>query len=452
MAGYVRNAQRLLAHGDSKLRAVALDIVEHALAATDPYPVAKRLLECDGRRLRVGNDEIALGAQTRVLFIGAGKASWGIARAVEEALGDRLADGLVVCKYGQQGTLRRIRMLLASHPVPDEAGVAAAAAAMNLARTARAGDVVICGITGGSSALLPMPVSGLSLADKQEMTRLLLTCGANIVEINAVRKHLSRIKGGQLAAAIAPGVQLINLTVSDVIGDGLDCITDPTVADTSTLGDAQTTLDKYRLWEQAPSAVAHYLRGTQARETPKDLACSISNHILASGDGLCTAAAQRARALGYSPLLLSTRFEGESREVGRAFAAMAREALASARPLAAPCALIGGGETVVHIDAWQGAGGPNQEFALAAALELDGCARTLAVGLDSDGTDGPTEFAGGLVDHSSAGRARALGVDLFDVLRQHDTASALERLDDAIVTGATGTNVNDLKLVLVASR
>lgn len=452
VGSYVRNSVELVAHGDTALRSVALDIVERALTATDPYPLAKNLVHRDGRHLQVGSDHLQLGPETRVFFIGAGKASFGIARAVEESLGDLLTAGLVICKYGQPGALERIRMRLANHPVPDEAGMRAATEVLDLARTVRSGDVVICGITGGSSALLPLPVAGLSLEDKQRMTKLLLSCGADIVEINAVRKHLSCIKGGQLAAAMPPDVWIFNLTVSDVIGNALDYITDPTVPDTSSLAAARAALDKYRLWESAPPAAVRHLRTAGvAQETPKDLSPRrVRNFILTDGPRLCVAAAERARVCGFEPFVLSTMLEGESREVGSFFGAIAREILTSGLPCAAPCALIGGGETVVNVSNWQASGGPNQEFALGAALGVDGCLRTVAVGLDSDGTDGLTEIAGGMADHMSVARARGLGLDLFDCLQRHDSSRALRSLGDAIVTGATGTNVNDLKLVLIA--
>lgn len=450
---YVQNAAALTAHGDVQLRRIALGIIEYALAATDSYPLAKKLLEFDGRVLHIGGEQFEINGAARVHFLGAGKASFGIARAVEEALGDALSSGLVICKHGQRGTLKRIKIRLASHPLPDEAGMRAADEALSLARAVRPGDVLICGFTGGSSSLMPLPVAGLTLEDKQKMTRLLLSCGANIVEINAVRKHLSRIKGGHLAAATPADVTLINLTVSDVIGNALDYITDPSVADSSTLADARATLDKYGLWDKAPPAVVGYLKeGGRAFETPKDLAPRrVRNIVLTDGMCLCAAAAEKARSYGFQPLILSTALQGESREIGGVFAAVAREVIASGHPLKPPCAIIGGGETVVNLDSWRTEGGPNQEFALGAALLLNGAARTVVVGLDSDGTDGPTDYAGGMVDHTSVARARGLDLDLFDCLQRHDSSRALRSLGDAIVTGATGTNVNDLKLMLIAT-
>lgn len=448
---YVRNRDALLGHGDAALRRAALEVIERALGAADPYPALTALVRRDGESLRIGGIELGIEGR-RVLFLGAGKASVRIAQGVEEVLGERLAGGIVVCKYGEERALSRIRVRLAGHPVPDQAGLAAAEEVAALARATRPGDLVIAGISGGSSALLPLPAEGVSLADKQETTRLLLGSGAGIVEINAVRKHLSRIKGGRLALMLHPEAWLVNLTVSDVIGDPLDYITDPTVPDTSTLADARATLDRHDLWGRVPRSVADHLRGDEPeRETPKAFpGRRVRTFLLVGSAAACEAAADAAHALGFAPMILSTRLEGESREVGRTFAAIAGEVLAAGRPLRAPCAVIGGGETTVRLDSWSGEGGPNQEFALGAALALSGAGRAAVAGLDTDGSDGPTGLAGGLVDHLSAARAGGLGIDLRAALARHDASAALRALDDAIVTGATGTNVNDLKLMLVA--
>ena len=306
-------------------------------------------------------------------------------------------------------------------------------------------------ITGGSSALMPYPVDGITLEEKKMVNRLLLTCGANIIEINAVRKHLSRIKGGWLAKAVHPQAHLINLTVSDVIGDPLDYITCPTVPDTSSFDDARRTLTKYELWDKVPASVSRYLKeGGPSRETPKDLSDHhIDNFIIVPGTAACDGAAERARELNFETMILSTMFEGESRELGGTFAAIAKEILMSGRPLKPPCALIGGGETTVKITSEAGQGGPNQEFALGASLWIDQIGDVVIVGQDSDGTDGPTDIAGGIVDNWTVSRAWSLGIDIYEALSRHDVTPVLLKLEDAILTGATGTNVNDIKLMLV---
>ncbi|HWR69357.1 MAG TPA: DUF4147 domain-containing protein, partial [Desulfomonilia bacterium] len=392
-----------------------------------------------------------LKKQGRIFLLGTGKATYPIARALEEILGDRIADGVIICKYGQEGNLSRSRLFFSSHPIPDEAGFQAAGEALALARNTQPGDIVFAGITGGSSALMPYPVEGVTLEEKKLVNRLLLTCSANIIEINAVRKHLSRIKGGWLAKAIHPRAHLINLTVSDVIGDPLDYITCPTVPDTSSFDDARRTLTKYELWEKVPASVSRYLKaGNEALETPKDLSDHlIDNFIIVAGTAACEGAAARARELDFETMILSTMLEGESRELGGTFAAVAKEILMNRRPLKPPCVIIGGGETTVKITGDAGQGGPNQEFSLGAALWIDGIGDVVIIGQDSDGTDGPTDFAGGIVDNFTAERARKLGIDIYAALNRHDVTPVLLQLEDAILTGATGTNVNDLKLMLV---
>jgi glycerate-2-kinase len=450
---FVSNAAQLSSHGDRKLRALALDVIEHALAASDPYHAVRERVTRDGEALLIDGQILPLPAHGRVLFIGAGKASYPIAKAVEELLGDRLTQGLVICKYGQGGTLGRIRLVHAAHPIPDEAGAQATREMVELVSNTQPGDFVIAGITGGSSALMGLPLAPVSFVDYKALTELLLGCGANIIEINAVRKHIAVVGGGKLAELIDPGVTLVNLTVSDVIGDPLDYITDPTVPDTSSLTDARTTLDRYSLWESIPRSVAVFLReGGAAPETPKQLHRGRHHDVLLLGAAAaCEGAARRGAQLGLQPMILSTRFEGESQELGNAFAAIAMEVARANRPVKPPALLIGGGETIVRLNGEaMGTGGPNQEFAVSAAIALDGIQNLVIAGLDSDGTDGPTEIAGAMVDGGTVNRARALGFDLRQLLKIHDTSAALSRMEDAILTGATGTNVNDLKFAIVS--
>lgn len=448
---YFKNKEELLAHGNIKLRRAVLEIVDHALAKADPYKAVKKLISLAGDQLKVGDLQFDLKKNPRIFLLGAGKATFPIAKALEEILGDRINDGVIICKYGQEGELNYSRLYLASHPIPDEAGFNAAQQAMILAKQTRPGDIVFAGITGGSSALMPYPVEGVSLAEKKLVNKLLLTCGANIIEINAVRKHLSRIKGGWLAKNINPQAYLINLTVSDVIGDPLDYITCPTVPDTASFDDARATLTKYELWEKVPASVGNYLRnGGPAQETPKDLSDHrIYNHIIVGGTAACEGAAEKAREMGFNTMILSTMLEGESRELGGTFAAIAKEILLNKRPLSPPCVIIGGGETTVKITGEAGDGGPNQEFALGAALWIDRIGEVVVLGQDSDGTDGPTDTAGGLVDNLTLNRARELKIDLFASLNKHDVTPVLKQLGDAVITGATGTNVNDLKIMAI---
>ena len=448
---YIKNREKLLSHGNVNLRKMAFDIVEHALAKADPYKAVKKLVHLRGDLLDVGEIRLDLKRQGKIFLLGTGKATYPIAKALEEILGDRIEDGVIICKYGQEGALLRSRLFSSSHPIPDEAGFRAAKEALALAQQTRPGDIVFAGITGGSSALMPYPVEGVSLDEKKLVNKLLLTCGANIIEINAVRKHLSRIKGGWLAKAIHPQAHLINLTVSDVIGDPLDYITCPTVPDTSSFDDARRTLTKYELWDKVPSSVNRYIKtGGPSLETPKDLSDHrIDNFIIVAGTAACEGAAEKARELNLQMMILSTMLEGESRELGGTFAAIAKEILLNNRPLQPPCVVIGGGETTVKITGEAGQGGPNQEFSLGAALWIDHIGEVVIIGQDSDGTDGPTDIAGGVVDNLTIERAKALGIDIFAALNRHDVTPVLMKMNDAILTGATGTNVNDLKLMLV---
>jgi glycerate-2-kinase len=449
--GFIRNREELLAHGEVRLRALALDLAEAALAASDPGQAVRRLVALDGDTLIVRERAYPLAGR-RIFVIGAGKASFPIAQALDDILGPRIHTGLVTCKYEQEGVLSHIRLHFAAHPVPDEASLAAARRTVELLSEVRPSDLVLACFTGGSSALFALPADGLTLVDKAATTKILLTCGADIIEINAVRKHLSRVKGGRLARLLPANVELVNLTVSDVVGDGLDCVTDPTVPDTSSLGAARAVLDKYDLWRRVPTAVSRHLRlGTDETLRASDFAhLSRQDVLLAGSDVACRAALAAARQKGHAALLLSTVFEGESRELGRAFAAITRQVFASGEPVAMPCVLIGGGETTVRFDGEHGLGGPNQEFAAALALALDGRHGVAALGLDTDGTDGPTTVAGALIDGTSAARARRARIDLSAHLARHDVTPALVGVGDAVLTGATGTNVNDLKLVVLA--
>jgi glycerate 2-kinase len=450
---YIKNKEELISHGLVREREAAIGIMEQVLQAADPYRATMALVSLSGNRLRVGPLEYDLTQRGRIYLLGTGKATYPIAKALEDILGERICDGVVILKRGYRGKLAHVRVREASHPLPDEKGHMAAQEMMDMAVKAQKGDLVFCAITGGSSALAPLPVNGVSLADKRRINELLLYSGAAIQEINAVRKHLSRIKGGNLAKAIFPA-EVINLTVSDVIGDPLDYITDPTVPDTSTFADAVAVLHKYKLWEAAPLSVRHYLEtATPARENPRHFGNQpLHTFLLIKSDVVCEAAVKAAPSFGFQPLVLTSTLEGESRDAGTFFAAVARETQNYGRPLPPPCAIICGGETTVTIPdqlKGRGEGGPNQEFVLSAALGLRDNQRVLIAAIDTDGTDGPTELAGGMIDFSSLAAAREKGLDIFEALRAHNVSATLRALGDAVITGHTGTNVNDLKIMLV---
>ncbi len=449
---FVKNRERLLSHGLKAGRRALIDVVEHALQSVDPYTAAKRLVHRNHNVLAVGRLRYDLRELGNVYFLGAGKASFPIAQALEEVLGDRLSGGVVIVKRGQGGRLQRIQKLEAGHPLPDADGLRGAHAVLAVADEAGSGDLVFAAITGGSSALMPLPAEGISLDDKRDVTALLLNSGAVIQEINTVRKHLSQIKGGRLALLIHPAA-LINLTVSDVIGDEamLDCITGNTVPDTSTFPDAIHTLKKYHLWERVPDSVRRHLAAASPdEETPKAFGdLQVHTFLLATNGDACRAAKTRAEALGFNAMILSTMIEGESREAGILHAGIAREIQAHNRPLPTPCILISGGETTVTITNDPGTGGPNQEFTLGFATKIGSSPRIVGVAIDTDGTDGPTDVAGGIADGATLERAAACNVDVYESLRRHDAYPVLQALGDAVYTGPTGTNVMNLRLILV---
>jgi len=445
---FVQNSAQLLDHSCSELRRTALDIVEHALAAADPYHAVHKLVHLDGEHLTVGDLWYDLSQRGAIYVLGAGKATLRIVEALEDILGPRINQGLIAIKRGQPHDLKYVRVIEAGHPLPDEASYRAGREQMLLARSARADDIVFTAVTGGSSALLCNPAEGITLEEKRHVHELLLTCGADITEINAVRKHLSQVKGGLLAQAALPA-ELINLTVSDVIRDPLDYICCPVVPDTSHVPDAVGVLQRYDLWKRvAPSVRAHLGKGPRA-ETPKHLDKQlVHTFVLVPLAAASNAASARASELGFAPLYLTSTLTGESREVGACLGAIAREIADSGRPAAAPCAVIACGETTVTVPKGSGTGGPSQELAASIAMHIDGLAQTVALCLDTDGTDGPTEFAGAMVDGSTASRARELGFDLARILRAHDVTPFLQGVGDIVLTGSTGTNVADLVLML----
>jgi hydroxypyruvate reductase/glycerate 2-kinase len=447
---YIQNPGELTDHGNVALRQATVDILEHALTAVDPYTAIEKLVHLDDHWLSVGDLSIDLKQYERVFILGAGKASRRIAQVLEDILGDWITGGLFVLKHGDTADLKRTDVIYAAHPVPDENSFQGAKGLLSLAKSFSEKDLVIVGVTGGSSALLALPAEGISLEDLQQVNEIILLSGADLYQNNAVRKHLSRIKGGLLAKEILPAT-LINLTVSDVVGDALDYITGPTVVDTSNFDDARAVLDKLDLWKKFPASACEYLRnGGKDQETPKNFeGMPLHSFIVVPGDAACIAADLRAKELGFNSMILSSMLTGEAREAGSFFASIAQEISTFGRPLEPPCAVIGGGENVVTIGEEQrGEGGPNLEFALAASLEIAGLDQVVIAAIDTDGFDGSTDAAGGLVDGNTRDMAvkRPLNPELN--LKNHNAKEVLAGINDLIFTGPTGTNVNDLKLLL----
>lgn len=440
--------------GLARLRKDALNIFHSALAAVDPEEAVRRHVRIEGGVLSAGSRRYDLKACDRLLVVGAGKAVAPMAKALEDLLGDRIDAGMLVVKDGHGLPLKKIRIQEAGHPVPDARGVAGTLEILKILEGAGERDLVLCLISGGGSALLIAPSNGIRLADKQAATKDLLACGATIHEINTIRKHLSRAKGGQLARAAHPAA-LVSLILSDVVGDDLDVIgSGPTVPDRSRYRDAVEILRRYEIWDRTPDSVRERLSQGAAgalAETPKpgDPAFQRGVQVLV---GSCLralgAAAQAAQRLGYQPLILSSKVEGEAREVARAFAAVGREILSSRNPLKPPACVLMGGETTVTLQGG-GQGGRNQEFVLAGAIALDATDRIVLLAGGTDGTDGPTDAAGALADGFTASRARTLGMDPFAFLKRSDSHHFFKPLGDLIVTGPTRTNVMDVYMLLV---
>ena len=406
---------------DQKLRQDADAIIRAAIAAVLPDEAVRRALK--GRHF-----------PGRVLLVAAGKAAWQMARAAVEALGPVDA-GVVVTKYGHvQGQLPGVACYEAGHPVPDENSFRATQAALDLVAGAKDTDTVLFLLSGGGSALFEKPL--IPGGELQDITQQLLACGADIVEMNTIRKRLSAVKGGRFALACAPA-RVYSIVLSDILGDPLDMIASgPAVPDRSTCAQAQAIAETYGL------RLSGAARACLQQETPKALD-NVETHITGSVRELCAAAAAACGQLGYQPVLLTDHLDCEAREAGRFLADIARTHAGRGQATA----YLAGGETVVRLTG-HGLGGRNQELALAAAPGLAGLpAAVFSVG--SDGTDGPTDAAGGYVDYTTASRLKEQGVDIFEVLKNNDAYHALQKVGGLVMTGPTGTNVNDVAVLLL---
>lgn len=428
---------------EQALRVDATNIFNAALAAADPFAATLRHCKPLPKSVR------------RLFVIGAGKASALMAQAAEKAYGASIHAGLIVTKTGHALPLQRIECLEASHPVPDQHGVEAARRIARLCLDAAPDDLVLCLVSGGASALLPYPSDPITLAEKQATTKLLLACGATINELNCVRKHLSALKGGQLAHLVHPA-RLRTLILSDVIGDPLDIIgSGPSVPDPSTFADAWEIIYKHGLETKLPAAVRRHLHqgvNHAIPETPKpgDPIFARTENILIGSNQLSLQSAQKAaRQLGYKPILLSTTLDGESREVARVLAALAREVHHSGNPAKPPLCLLAGGETTVNLTQHHGLGGRNMEMALAVAIGIENLPNTVFLSAGTDGSDGPTDAAGAFATGSTLARAQALEFEPLQFLQRNDSYHFFQPLQDLLVTGPTGTNVMDIQILLM---
>ena len=438
----------------SKLRRDAHDIFQHGLKAVDPIEAIKSNVKVEDNTLIIGEKEFELSQYKGIYLIGGGKAGASMSLALEELLGDRLKEGIVNVKYGHLENLKKTKINEASHPVPDEAGVKGTLEILELAESRDTDDLVICVISGGGSALMPHPSNGITLQEKQQVTKLLLDCGANIKEINTIRKHISKIKGGQLSRVVYPAT-VITLILSDVIGDDLQSIASGlTSPDETTFEDCIKIFTHYELMEKIPPSVKEHMeRGIKKiiEETPKkgDPAFhKTHNFIIGSNILAVKAAKKRAGQLAYNSLILSTFIEGETKDIALMHVAIAKEVLSSKNPAEIPACIISGGETTVTIKG-SGKGGRNTEFVLAASLELNNLKDVVVLSAGTDGTDGPTDAAGAIADNHTVERAKALNLDPQAYLKNNDSYNFFKQLDDLLITGPTNTNVMDLRIILI---
>ena len=456
----IRNVDRLLTAGDVESRKIVLGIVADVLDHIDSRRVIKDLLRWDGRYLTIGDLHWDLEKKRRVIVVGAGKAGNAMALGVEETLGKRITDGLVIVKkIDPKDRLEQIELVEGGHPLPNDKGLEASRRLLHIVDQAGPDDLFLGLISGGSSALMSCPAAGISMDDEIKATELLLKSGARILEINAVRRHISATNGGRLAQRIEKlGAEMINLILSDSVGarptenpeKPVSFFGTPVAPDGTTLEDAREVIRKFALDKRMPASIRNYLETENPhRETPKTLGKSIRHFVLERPADACEVAREAAATRGLPGIILTTVLEGESVQAGGFLACIAREAKLNGRPAQCPCILIAGGETTTRVDGRCGDGGPSQELALGFALEASGRDGCCIAAVDTDGSDGPTDLAGGLADSQTLCRARNLGINIYDRLAGHDSSGVLRALGDEIVTGNTGTNVCDLNVIYV---
>ena len=456
----IKNRDSLIAQGDVASRGLVAAVAEETLDALDSYRAITNLLKMEGDILRIGDRQWDLRRKRRIWVVGAGKAGNAMARAVEEVLGQWISGGIVIVKSMDEGDrLQRIDLAVGGHPLPNEDGFLASKRILEMVEAANPEDLFVGLISGGSSALMNHPVREVTLTDDLEVTRLLLESGARILELNAVRRHISETNGGRLAEKIEKkGAEMINIIISDSVGDRptvdptrpATFFGTPVAPDRTSLQEARQVLRRYDLMAKAPRSVVEYLNADDpTRETPKAFGGRVQHFVIGGVSDSAERAKEAASRRGITPLILTTFLEGESREAGTFLSSVVREILFNRRPVAPPCLLIASGETTTKIEGEIGRGGPSQELALSFAIEIAGLKGVCGLALDTDGTDGPTSIAGGIVDTLTVSRAQARGLDGRVHLKKHDSSSFLEAIGDILLTGNTGTNVCDLNLVYI---
>ncbi|MGB9713443.1 MAG: glycerate kinase type-2 family protein [Candidatus Bathyarchaeales archaeon] len=454
----IKNKEKLVENGETSLnrkaRAIALKSFENALKTADPKQIIKSRVLLKNSKLHVNGHEFDLKKFKNIYVIGGGKASGAMAEALENVLARHITAGIVNVPHGSKHKTEIIEIHGASHPVPDEAGVEGTRRMLEIAEKAEENDLIICLISGGGSSLMPLPRGEISLNDKREITNALLKCGATIKEINTVRKHISGFKGGWLAKKAYPAT-ILNLILSDVVGDPLDFIASgPTVPDSTTFSDAIKILKNYGLWDKAPESIKKVLLDGEKGEIPETPKASdeafkkVFNVVVGNNRSASLAACQKLKRDGLNTLLLTTTMEGEARHIGTLLAAIAHETFVYGNPVQKPAGIVAGGETTVTVTG-KGVGGRNQELALAAALKLDGMDGVVVASLSTDGIDGPTDAAGAIVDGKTLARAVKAGLTPEEFLAENNSYKFFEELGDLIFTGPTGTNVNDITVIVV---
>lgn len=451
----IKNKTALIENGKTealkKARQLVLESYQSALNAVQPGKLIQSALTINGSILKVESSIYDLQTFRHIYVVGGGKAGGEMAEALEQILGKWITKGIVNVPKETKTKTEKIVLNEASHPVPDQAGIWGAKQMLQIAKQAGEGDLLICLISGGGSSLLPMPREGVTLEDKQELTKMLLKSGAAIGEVNTVRKHLSALKGGNLAKEAYPAT-VLTLIISDVVGDELGYIASgPTAPDNSTFKDAVNILKKFDCWNNTPKHIKEVLyKGLNGKvaETPKPSDPMFENvHNLISGNNMlaCNAVKQYFETQGIDTCLLTEPFEGEARQIAKNLAEKIRKTAAG---ISKPVCLIAGGETTVTVKG-KGVGGRNQEFALAAALLLEGLESFVFASVSTDGVDGPTDAAGAIIDDNTLPRAKMVGLNSEELLENNDSYRFFSGLNDFVFTGPTGTNVNDLAIMLL---
>ena len=436
------------------MRKDAVEIFYQALKAVQPGAAIKRYCKFDGKTLFIGHRSYQLNQYKNLYVLGTGKATASMAAAIEDMIDEKITGGIITVKFDYAVDLKHISLIEAGHPVPDENGIRGASAILNLAENVEEDDLVLCLISGGGSALLPFPYNGITLKDKQDIIKILLSCGATIHEINTIRKHISKIKGGRLAKAVYPAT-LVTLILSDVVGDDIDVIASgPTVPDSSSFYDCKNIFRRYDIIDKIPKNILNHIEygiSGEIDETPKPLDPVFErtyNLIIGSNAESLISAKEKAENLGYNVLILSSMIEGETRFIAQVHGAIAREIIKTGNPLPLPACILSGGETTVTISG-NGLGGRNQEFALSASIDISGKKNIVILSAGTDGIDGPTDAAGAFSDTFTLKRAEKMGLDPYRFLSNNDSYHFFQSLGDLFITGPTNTNVMDLRIVLV---